>query len=43
MENFDQRQNIKNYTSQLMQETDTNRREILQKLLALNAGAIIPH
>jgi hypothetical protein len=34
MENFDQRQNIKNYTSQLMQETDTNRREILQKLLA---------
>ena len=34
MEDFDQRPNIKNYTSQLMQETDTNRREILQKLLA---------
>lgn len=34
MENFVQLQNIKNYTGQLMEETDVNKREILQKLLA---------
>ena len=34
VESFVQRQNIKNYTKQLMTESDTNRREALQKLLA---------
>jgi len=34
VESFVQRQNVKHYTRQLMTESDTNKREILQKLLA---------